>query len=194
MQFKLQPSMLKSCAPAMSTEETRYYLMGVHVFERNGQMIYEATNGHILVRCTATLEQENDFSGLNIIIPDFLVKELSKPSFLKGFGCIGGEYVDAVLDGCMLNIEMPNGIASNKIIDGTYPDTDNVFPQKKSGVNEMADLGFNTEYLSRIAKSAKAFNGSFICKVSATDASSPVYFTQNGDRGEWEALLMPCRV
>lgn len=191
---KLQPSLLKSCAPAMSTEETRYYLKGVHVFERDGNIIYEATNGYFLIRCTATLEQDEDLSGLDIIIPDFFVKEISKPSFLRGFGCIGIEYVDAVIDGQTISIEMPDGVASNKLIDGTFPNLDQVFPEKKIGVNALDVLGFNLNYLGKLSVSAKAFDGTFTSQVSASANDSPFYFKKIGERGVWEAVLMPVRV
>lgn len=192
MQFKIEPALLRSCAPAMSNEETRYYLNGVHIFEKDGRLVYEATNGHMLVRITSFLEQENDLTGLNIIIPDFFVKELGKPSFLRGFGVIGLEWVDAVVEAQTISIEMPEGIASNKLIDGTFPESDKVFPAHRKGVNATPDLALNLEYVGKIAKSAKAFDN-FCAQIAINDNTGPIYLSQKSERGEWEALLMPMR-
>lgn len=191
-QFKLQPSLLRACAPAMSTEETRFYLKGVHVFERNGELIYEATNGHFLIRITSSLEQDDDVNGLNIIIPDFFVKELAKPSFLKGFGVIGEEWIDAVVEAQTLSIEMPDGIASNKLVDGTFPNIDAVMPSHKKGINASPDMGLNLEYLAKIGKSAKIFD-SYVSNIAINDNSGPIYFEKIAERGKWEAVLMPAR-
>ena len=190
--FRLQPSLLRSCAPAMSTEETRYYLKGVHVFEKSGSLIYEATNGHMLIRVTASLEQEEDVAGLNVIIPDFFVKEIVKTSFLKGFGVIGLEYVDAVIDGQTIILEMPEGTASNKLVDGTFPDCDNVMPKHTKGLNAIEDISFNLEYMARLAKSAKCF-GDYTAHMAIQDASGVSYFEKTGERGLWQAALMPVR-
>lgn len=190
--FRLQPSLLRSCAPAMSTEETRYYLKGVHVFEKNGSLIYEATNGHILIRITASLEQENDCSGINIIIPDFFVKEIVKPSFLKGFGIIGMEYVDAVIDGQTIILELPEGTASNKLVDGTFHDCESVMPKHRKGLNATEDISFNLEYMAHLAKSAKCFEG-YNAHLAIQDACAPTYFEKHGDRGHWQGVIMPVR-
>lgn len=190
--LKLMPQMLKVCAPAMSTEQTRYYLMGVHVFEKNGDIVYEATNGHFLIRCTSMLEQDDDLKGLDIIIPDFFVKEISKPSFLKGFGVIGELYLDATIEAQTISVEMPGGVASNKLVDGTFPSIDAVMPSHQKGVKACADFALNLEYLSKIGKSAKAFDG-FTAHLAINDNSGPIYFEKIGELGKWQAALMPVR-
>lgn len=195
MDFKIEPHFLKACAPAMSTEQTRYYLMGVHIFERDGKIIYEATNGHLLIRCTSNRKQDSDLKGLNMIVPDFLVKEVSKKAFLSGFGCIGQEFVDSVVDGQSILLEMPDGTVSRKLIDGTYPQADLVFPSKRTGVSEMPDLGFNLSYMADIQKSLKSFTGTLTANFSIAENSAPLYMTnKTSEYGVWEAVLMPVRV
>lgn len=190
--FRLQPALLRSCAPAMSTEETRYYLKGVHVYEKDGDLVYEATNGHIVVRIESNLEQEGDCIGLNVIIPDFFVKEIAKPSFLKGFGVIGQEYVDAVIDGQTIILELPDGTASNKLVDGTFPDVESVMPTHRKGLEAVDDIVFNLEYFSRLSKSAKAFD-SFSAHMAICSNDGPSYFEKIGERGHWQAAIMPMR-
>ena len=195
--FKLEPHLLRACAPAMSTDETRYYLNGVHVFESDGKMIYEATNGHILIRVESVNEQEDEnIEGIDIIIPDFFVKEISKPKFLKGFGCIGLEWVDAVIDCQTINIEMPNGVVSNKLIDGTFPETDKVIPKKGSCRDLTFDsIGLNLGYLSKIDKSIKAMGMTVAETVFGNDNKSAVRFdAYSPEKGRWTALQMPARV
>jgi DNA polymerase III sliding clamp (beta) subunit (PCNA family) len=191
--FKIQPALLKSCQPMMSNDKTRYYLNGVHLFEKgDGTLVYEATNGHAACRISSNLEQNDDISGVNIIIPAHFVKELSKPSFLKGFGVIGDEYIEATLDGKTITIEMPEGTASSKLIDGTFPDIDRVIPSHKIGINELPNLALNLETLAKIASSAKAFE-SASAYIAINDNTTPVYFRKDGDRGTWEGLLMQTR-
>ena len=191
-EFHLEPKLLRSCMHAMSKEKTRPYLMGVHVAEKGGSLVYEATDGHALVRITSELPQDNDLTGIDIIIPDFFVLELAKPSFLKGFGVVGIEFVPAVLHGKTVSVEMPNGLATQKLVEGDFPTTDAIFPKRREGTNALDSLGVNLSYVSAISKSAKAFS-SYAVAIAVTAQDAPLYFRALGGPGKWEALLMPLR-
>ena len=188
---------LEYVAGAMSTEETRYYLCGVHF---NGTKI-EATDRHRL--------NQIDLSGAsmpNKIIPsdaikyaiaaakENKVKEISISLHEKGFTIIAGA---TTLQG--------------KHIDGTFPDTDRVIPKIAKHVLQFkkaeyaADMklekvkakcedrdfhayvlkrpiriGFNLGYLEKLMDG----------EMSITDASSPVKVIA----GNRLSVLMPMRV
>lgn len=190
--FNIEPHLLRVCAPAMSNEESRYYLKGVHIFERDGKVIYEATNGHFLIRVTSDMEQGEECKGLDIILSDFMVNTLDASKFLKGFGAIGVDYVPAIVEAQTIHVEMPDGIATNKLVEGTFPQTDHIIPRHRRGVKDCPILALNMEYFSKIAKSAKDFHSNNV-EIAISENIGPVYFYQRGDQATWEAVLMPVR-
>ena len=196
-QFNIDFKALAACAPAMSTEETRYYLIGVHVFERDGEIVYEATNGHYLIQVRSdVIQDEMNIQGLNIIIPAFLVKRLSDKSFRKGFAVDGDVLVPCVVDGTRINVEMIDGLINFKLVDGTYPDTSRVIPKGISCKKLDFDvIGFSTQYIGQISKSIKLFTGSANAEFafSSADNSAPTLITSVG-LSNWLAVLMPLRI
>lgn len=192
-EFNIDFKALKACSYAMSTEEARYYLMGVHIFEKSGQIVYEATNGHILIRVTSEIPQDQVYDGLNIILPAFLVKELSKKSILKGFGLADIDFAPCVVDETRINIEMLDGLINFKLIDGTFPETDRVIP-KINGVS-IENISVDGRYVSAFVKSLNA-----LCKTNAMNMQftgsgndSPILI-ENGMTPNWLAVLMPTRI
>ena len=59
--------LLSRTAFAMSTEETRYYLNGVHLVHKHDALVVEATNGHIVARAEADLP--DGAMDIDILIP-----------------------------------------------------------------------------------------------------------------------------
>ena len=193
--FNIEPDLLRACQPVMSKEEARYYLKGVHIVERNGSIYYEATNGHVLVQVKSHLPQDgNEFAGLDIIVPDTMVRELSKKKFVTDFGAIGDMFVPAVVEGPRISIEFPDGIFSRKLVDGTYPEIDRAIPSKASmRGHDFEFIGFNLQYLSDLAKSLKAFKGTYSAEFAITDMSGPAMMKTHGERGDWIGVIMPLR-
>lgn len=189
--FKLDIKALKSCVPAMSKEETRYYLKGVHIVERAGVLFYEATNGHFLIRVESEIEQEEDISGIDIIIPAFICNYLNKPAFLKGFSC-EGDYIDCNIDSTRINIEMIDGIINFKLISGTFPELEKVIP--KQSTLKLNEVHINSKHMDAIGKSIKVFTGTTLVNLafSSDEYGSPMLIKQT-DFPNWLCALMPCR-
>lgn len=193
-EFHIEPRMLRACIPAMSKEKSREYLCCVHITERAGRLVYEATNGHFLVRAQSALEQETDCKGLNVMVPDFFAKELAKPAFLKGYGVIGEEYLVAVIEGQTISLEMPKGIASNRLVEGEYPDISAIMPRHRRGTVANDILGLDMGMMSAISASATAFH-SFQTEIAIGEGvRAPIYFRQDWEGAVWEAVLMPVRI
>lgn len=193
-QFNLDLNALKACIYSMSNEETRYYLMGVHIFERDGSVFYESTNGHMLVRVESELQNDEfDYIGLNITLPSFLCKELSKASIRKGFGVHDMVYVPCDVDETRINIEMIDGIINYKLIDGTYLDTDKVIP--KEGNNPKVDFGIDTKYMANFHKSLKAIGCSGLVNMTFTgEGEGNPILVKDRSITNWTGVIMPLRV
>lgn len=194
--FNIDLKAIASCAPAMSTEETRYYLCGVHIFERDGKVIYESTNGHLLIQVQSEVDQdEMEFQGLNLIIPAFLVKQLSNKAIQKGFAVADNTPIPCHVDGTRINIEMIDGLINFKLIDGAFPDTTRVIPKKASCRNLNFDaIGFSPSYMDKIGKSLKEYTGFSVlsAKFSGDTGQEPILIECSSP--SWIAVLMPARV
>ncbi len=188
--FNLDLKALKSCAPAMSDEETRYYLCGVHIFERDGVMIYEATNGHIAVRVESELQNEDFYyMGIDMILPSFIVKHLCKPAFVKGFG-LEGDFIPCHVDGTRINIEMLDGLINFKLIDGTFPDIDAVIP--KTSAIAFNKINVNGKYMDDLSKSISVLSGSRLLALQFTgDRYGSPILIENDQYQQWMGILMP---
>lgn len=108
-QAKLATSDLRGIEHAMSSEQSRYFLRGVSL--RNG--LIEATDGHRLTRRAV------DYSGPPIIVPDSFVNYLVK--YAKDAISLTVREATATWRG-------PDIVATTKLIDGTFPDTDRLWP------------------------------------------------------------------
>lgn len=189
-EFNLDLIALKACMPAMSNDEARYYLCGVHIFEKEGVVFYEATNGHLVIRVESEQPNEDyECSGLDIILPDFIVKHLSRPAFLKPFG-VEGDFIPCNVDGTRINIEMLSGVINVKLVDGTYPNVDAVIP--KASQITFNKINVNGAYMDALAKSIKSYSGSSCLGLEFTGEryGSPILI-KNDSHDKWVGALMP---
>ena len=112
---------LKRVKSAISTEETRYYLNGVHFAIEDGKMLAVATDGHRLsVAAVDVAEIPGDLPP--IIVPRKAVNEL-----LKLTGSIDGEATIELSDRAMV-FSLGDVVLQCKLIDGTFPEYRRVIP------------------------------------------------------------------
>lgn len=135
--------------PFISTEETRYYLNGIHFHVKDGRVVAVATDGHRL----GVLPVEIDaaaFGDRKIIVPRPAVKVLAallrrrdeKTVRVEFHGDANGILrTSFVLDGVRLD---------TKLIDGTFPEYQRVFPQNVS-VEMEADITPLLQVITRLA-------------------------------------------
>lgn len=110
---------------AISTEETRYYLNGIHMHQAGDRMVAVATDGHRLSKIELPLPEGAD--GMpGIIVPRRTV------GLLKGFG---GEKSVLRVEVSAGKIRFtarhdidPDMTLTSKLIDGTFPDYQRVVP------------------------------------------------------------------
>jgi DNA polymerase-3 subunit beta len=106
---------------AISSEETRYYLMGIFLHVIDDQMRAAATDGHRLARIT--VPRPDGAEGMpDVIIPRKCVQELYRLlEELEGT-------VEISLSPTKIRFGLGSAILTSKLIDGTFPDYNRVIP------------------------------------------------------------------
>ncbi|MEO7504060.1 MAG: DNA polymerase III subunit beta [Sphingomicrobium sp.] len=106
---------------AISSEETRYYLMGIFLHVADEKMKAAATDGHRLARVTVDKPDGADAMP-DIIIPKKCVAELRKLlDELEGT-------VEVSLSPTKIRFGLGSAVLTSKLIDGTFPDYNRVIP------------------------------------------------------------------
>ena len=106
---------------AISSEETRYYLMGIFLHVADDKLKAAATDGHRLARIT--LPRPDGAEGMpDIIIPKKCVGELRKLlDEVEGTAEIS-------LSPTKVRFGLGSAVLTSKLIDGTFPDYNRVIP------------------------------------------------------------------
>ena len=106
---------------AISTEETRYYLMGIFLHVADDQLKAAATDGHRLASVTVPKPDGADEMP-DVIIPRKCVAELRKLlDELEGT-------VEVSMSGTKIRFGLGSAVLTSKLIDGTFPDYNRVIP------------------------------------------------------------------
>jgi DNA polymerase-3 subunit beta len=106
---------------AISSEETRYYLMGIFLHVVDDQLRAAATDGHRLAR--VTVPRPDGADGMpDVIVPRKAVQEL-----LKLLEELEGT-VEISLSPTKIRFGLGSAILTSKLIDGTFPDYNRVIP------------------------------------------------------------------
>ena len=106
---------------AISSEETRYYLMGIFLHVADDKLKAAATDGHRLARIT--LDRPDGAEGMpDIIIPKKCVGELRKLlDEVEGTA-------EVSLSPTKVRFGLGSAVLTSKLIDGTFPDYNRVIP------------------------------------------------------------------
>ncbi len=106
---------------AISSEETRYYLMGIFLHVVDEQLRAAATDGHRLARIT--VDRPDGAEGMpDVIVPRKCVQELYR--LLEE---VEGT-VEISLSPTKIRFGLGTAILTSKLIDGTFPDYNRVIP------------------------------------------------------------------
>jgi len=106
---------------AISTEETRYYLMGIFLHVVDDQLRAAATDGHRLARVTIA-RPDGAEAMPDVIVPRKCVQELYRLlEELEGT-------VEISLSPTKIRFGLGSAILTSKLIDGTFPDYNRVIP------------------------------------------------------------------
>ena len=121
---------------AISSEETRYYLMGIFLHVIDDQMRAAATDGHRLARVTVSKPDGAD--GMpDVIIPRKAVQELYRLlEELEGT-------VEISLSPTKVRFGLGSAVLTSKLIDGTFPDYNRVIPTANDKLLKLDPKSFS---------------------------------------------------
>lgn len=138
---------IKRIVPAISSEETRYYLNGIHVRHLSGWTYrFEATDGHRLMIADIELPDAPEDYKLDVIIPRKFVHLMlanfasaEGPMKLKmGLGSVPNDVKTTAPEAKLSRISLEGKVGelnlhfATKTIDGIFPNIDRVIPTETS--------------------------------------------------------------
>lgn len=138
--FELPAAMLRQIIEktrfAISTEETRYYLMGIFFHVVDDQLRAAATDGHRLAR--VTVPRPDGAEGMpDVIVPRKAVAELYRLlEELEGT-------VEISLSPTKIRFGLGSAILTSKLIDGTFPDYNRVIPTANDKLLKLDPKSFS---------------------------------------------------
>ena len=136
---------LKAVACAVMTDETRYYLKGVHIeFSQKGITLV-ATNGHALIAAFKPIGDDDTPDGPNTIIPIDLVNKIK-------LARKSPEMVKIEMDEMLVTSDHGEGKIMGHAIEGTFPGWRNIVPKGEAS-GEVAHYDF--EKLAIFSKAQK---------------------------------------
>ena len=121
---------------AISSEETRYYLMGIFLHIIDDQLRAAATDGHRLARVTVAKPDGAD--GMpDVIVPRKAVAELYRLlEELEGT-------VEISLSPTKVRFGLGSAVLTSKLIDGTFPDYNRVIPTANDKLLKLDPKSFS---------------------------------------------------
>ena len=121
---------------AISTEETRYYLMGIFLHVVDDQLRAAATDGHRLARITVS--RPDGAEGMpDVIVPRKAVAELYRLlEELEGT-------VEISMSPTKIRFGLGSAILTSKLIDGTFPDYNRVIPTANDKLLKLDPKSFS---------------------------------------------------
>ena len=115
---------------AVSTDETRYYLNGIYLHAIDNSLAAVSTDGHRLAKMAVTLPTgAADIPG--VIVPRKTVVELVK--LIEG----SEAPVEVSLSKTKIAFVCGNAVLISKLVEGTYPEYQNVIPESSHNVMEI---------------------------------------------------------
>jgi DNA polymerase-3 subunit beta len=121
---------------AISTEETRYYLMGIFLHVVDDQMRAAATDGHRLAR--VTVPRPDGAEGM----PDVIVPRKAVAELYRLLEEVEGT-VEISLSPTKVRFGLGSAILTSKLIDGTFPDYNRVIPTANDKLLKLDPKSFS---------------------------------------------------
>ncbi|HKC04098.1 MAG TPA: DNA polymerase III subunit beta [Sphingomicrobium sp.] len=121
---------------AISTEETRYYLMGIFLHLVDDQLRAAATDGHRLARVTVAKPDGAD--GM----PDVIVPRKAVAELYRLLEEVEGT-VEVSLSPTKIRFGLGSAVLTSKLIDGTFPDYNRVIPTANDKLLKLDPKSFS---------------------------------------------------
>lgn len=173
---------INDCMKAASKEETRYYLGGVYIHDKDGQRHYVGTDGHIMVHISEKLVGDEELKEGLILKPCTKIKIGKRRDYADLAGTI--QIIDK--DTVLFKDNYQKIVFD--IIDGNYPDYTRVVPEENTP--KLKDYtAFNANYL----KIVQSLTGKVEQPQGTDNASPAMWINEVGDL-QYQIVLMPMRI
>jgi len=133
--------LIKNTSFAMGNQDWRHYLNGLYLSINNKEITAVTTDAHRLAVANLSIQSDHSFSG---IIPRKSINEMAK--FLSDEG---GD-AELKINNASLELTVGNLVFKSKLIDGKFPDYQQVIPSGESSLLEINVRDFS-ETLSRVS-------------------------------------------
>lgn len=173
----LNLNVLNKMVNGVSKEATRYYLNGIHVYDKDGFRYYEATDGYVCFRAVTQIEGD-------ALPGDYLIK-MQQAIKSKLTTC---ELVLADEETAVIKCDTKNAF---DIIDATFPDIERIIPQNREFATQYTMFGPD------ILKKLINFYGddSILGKRPImSDCTCPATWEWEKDGVNYTAIIMPLKV
>jgi DNA polymerase-3 subunit beta len=117
--------MIEKVSFAISVDETRYILTGMHISGKDGSLVVVGTDGFRMAFYQKQVEGMNNFKG--ITIPKRSLAEMERI-------IDEDEKVKMTIDEKHVQISTKNIVVISRVIEGSFPDYENVIPQTNDNV------------------------------------------------------------
>jgi DNA polymerase-3 subunit beta len=117
--------MIEKVSFAISVDETRYILTGMYISGKDGSMVVVGTDGFRMAFYQRQIDGMKSFKG--ITIPKRSLNEMERV-------IDEGEKVKMTFDDKHVQISTKNIIVVSRVIEGSFPDYENVIPQANDNV------------------------------------------------------------
>jgi DNA polymerase-3 subunit beta len=157
---------------AISSEETRYYLMGIFLHVADDQLKAAATDGHRLAR--VTVPKPDGADGMpDVIVPRKCVAELRKLlDEVEGT-------VEVSLSPTKVRFVLGHAVLTSKLIDGTFPDYNRVIPTANDKLLKLDPKSFSAG-VDRVATIASEKTRAVKMSVDRDKVTLSVTSPENG--------------
>lgn len=112
--------MIEKVSFAISVDESRYILTGMHISGKDGSLVVVGTDGFRMAFYQKQIEGMKNFKG--ITIPKRSLAEMERI-------IDEGEKVIMIIDDKHVQISTKNIVVVSRVIEGSFPDYENVIPQ-----------------------------------------------------------------
>jgi DNA polymerase-3 subunit beta len=125
--------MIEKVSFAISVDETRYILTGMHISGKDGSMVVVGTDGFRMAFYQKSIDGMKSFKG--ITIPKRSLSELERI-------IDEGEKVSMTIEEKHVQISTKNIVVVSRVIEGSFPDYENVIPQANENTVQLNKESF----------------------------------------------------
>lgn len=173
-----------------SSDETRLYLCGVHVFKRDGSIIVEACDGYKAARETLINDESTIDDDLVLCRKDIkkIKKFITTYKAKQSFDCILNSH------SLVVSVGTNTDIISIYRINREFPKLESVLPVKLLESDNAVSVSFNPEYLLELYNSLTLNKRqvNITLTFDSTNDLAPMIVEIEGNTDQ-VGVLMPCK-